>query len=199
MHRADAWLCGRVTMAYFARTQPKRSRLRIPVGAIPKKVDFVAAGGKGDSYAVAVDAGGKLKWRSNDVNGDRLIVLLSSRVSPAYLANLRARQISYLVSTGDRIDFPSALAKLRKYFGIKRLMLEGGGRINASLLHAGLIDELSLLLSPVIDGSSATTGLIETDLGRKRLKAKGLRLIGIAKRPGGVLWLRYRVINSPTR
>jgi 2,5-diamino-6-(ribosylamino)-4(3H)-pyrimidinone 5'-phosphate reductase len=194
LHRADAWLCGRVTMAYFARHQPKGARQRLAPAEPTRGGDFIAPA-VGQSYAVAVDAGGKLKWRSNAVNGDRLIVLLSSRATQAHRAELRARQISYLVSAGGRIDFASALVKLRKNFGIQRLMLEGGGRINASLLHAGLIDELSLLLSPVIDGSSATTGLFETDPDRAGLRARGLRLIRLSRRPGGVLWLRYRVQN----
>ncbi len=195
LHRADAWLCGRVTMAYFARHQPKPARRPLaPAEPTSERGDFIAPA-PGKSYAVAADARGKLKWRSNAVNGDRLIVLLSSRASQAHRAEMRARRISYLVSPGDRIDFGSALAKLRKNFGIKRLMLEGGGGINASLLHAGLIDELSLLLSPVIDGSSATTGLFETDPHQRSLRARGLRLLQVSRRPDGVLWLRYRVQN----
>jgi 2,5-diamino-6-(ribosylamino)-4(3H)-pyrimidinone 5'-phosphate reductase len=195
LHRADAWLCGRVTMAYFARHQPKLARkVLAPAEPTRGQGDFIAPA-QGKCYAVAVDARGKLKWRSNAVNGDRLIVLLSSRASEAHRAELQARQISYLVSLGDRIDFGSALTKLRKHFGIKRLMLEGGGRINASLLHAGLIDELSLLLSPVIDGSSATTELFETDPDHRGLRARGLRLLQVSPRPAGVLWLRYRVLN----
>jgi riboflavin biosynthesis pyrimidine reductase len=195
LHRADAWLCGRVTMAYFARHQPKRARRPpSPANTIRDLGDFIAPA-KGKSYAVAADARGKLKWRSNTVNGDRLIVLLSSRASQAYRARLRSEQISYLINPGDRIDFASALAKLRKNFGIERLMLEGGGRINASLLHAGLIDELSLLLSPVIDGSSVTTGLFETDPDTWGFRARGLRLLQISRRAAGVLWLRYRVQN----
>jgi 2,5-diamino-6-(ribosylamino)-4(3H)-pyrimidinone 5'-phosphate reductase len=195
LHRADGWLCGRVTMAYFARHQPKPAGKPVPPAkSVRDRGDFMAPA-QGVRYAIAADARGKLKWRSNEVNGDRLIVLLSSRASQAHRAELRARRISYLISPGSRIDFAAALVKLRKHFGIARLMLEGGGRINAALLHAGLIDELSLLLSPVIDGASATTGLFETDLHRPGLRARGLRLTRVLRRPGDVLWLRYRVLN----
>ena len=182
-------------MAYFARNQPRsRRRPKAPIAPARDKEDFVA--GKAKSYAVAVDAAGKLRWRSNRVNGDRLIVLLSHRASRAHLAHLRSRQISYLVTgRGREIDFKAALEKLRRHFGIRRLMLEGGGKINGSLLHAGLIDELSLLFSPVIDGDSATTGLFETDPRRKGLRARGLRLLKLSRLPGGLLWLRYRVDN----
>lgn len=195
LHRADAWLCGRVTMAYFARHQ-RRAALpaRPPARPVGLGHDFIA--GRARSYAVAVDTDGKLRWRSHEINGDRLIVLLSPRASRAHRADLQAQGISYLVTgRGGRIDFATALAKLRSHFGIGRLMLEGGGRINAAFLHAGLIDELSLLLFPAVDGRSETTGLFETDHSRRGLQARGLRLIKATRRPQGVLWLRYRVEN----
>ena len=195
-HKADAWLCGRVVMAYFARTQRKPAHRPRRVAPVTDKADFIAPG-KAGSYAVAADAAGKLAWRSNEINGDRLITLLSPRVSRAYLADLQSKGISYLVTgRGRQIDFAAALAKLRRHFGIKKLMLEGGGRINGSLLHAGLIDELSILLSPVIDGDSATTGIFETNPLRRGLRSRGLRLRKISRRPGGILWLRYQVSNG---
>jgi len=195
LHRADAWLCGRVTMAYFARTQhapaePKASKVESP---LREKGDFIAGGAGSDTFAVAIDAAGKLPWKSNLVNGDRLIAVVTSRASHRYLAGLRAKNISYLIAGRAKIDLALALAKLRAHFGIKTLMLEGGGRINASFLHAGLIDELSLLLTPVIDGDSTTTSLFESNPGRLGLHARGLRLQKVVRRPSGILWLRYRV------
>lgn len=195
LHRADAWLCGRVTMAYFARTQPKAKAPPAEPAPAGSGRDFIGPG-RARSHAVAVDPRGKLDWQSNEVNGDRLIVLLSDRAPAARLAGLRKRNIPYLITgRGGRIDFRSALEKLRRHFGIRRLMLEGGGAINASFLRAGLIDELSLLLSPVIDGDSDTTGLFQNLQGFPPAKARGLRLVGVRRRRNGVLWLRYRVDN----
>jgi len=192
--RGDAWLCGRVVMAYFARAQKRPKRAPAAPPRVADRADFIA--GKARTYAVGADAAGKLSWRSNDVNGDRLIMLLSHRASLAKLAHLRSRGISYLITgRGGRIDFKEALLKLRRHFGIRRLLLEGGGRINASFLHAGLIDELELLFTPVIDGDSATTGLFQTDPGQAGLRSRDLRLLGWKRLPRGVLALRYRVVN----
>ncbi len=44
-----------------------------------------------------------------------------------------------------------ALDQLRKHFGIRTLLLEGGGHINGPFLQAGLVDELSLLRVPGLD------------------------------------------------
>ncbi len=192
--RGDAWLCGRVVMAYFARTQKNAKQPPPAPPRVTRRDDYVA--GKAQSYAIGVDASAKLSWRSSDVNGDRLILLVSHRAPLAKLAHLRARGISYLVTgRGGRLDFREALVKLRHHFGIRRLLLEGGGRINASFLHAGLIDELELLFTPVIDGDSSTTALFQTGARPQGIRSRTLRLIGLQRLPRGVLALRYRVLN----
>jgi riboflavin biosynthesis pyrimidine reductase len=35
------------------------------------------------------------------------------------------------------------------------LLVEGGGNVNGSLLAAGVVDEISLLVAPAIDGAGA--------------------------------------------
>ena len=40
--------------------------------------------------------------------------------------------------------------KLKTIFGIDRLLLEGGSIINGSFLRADVIDELSLVVAPII-------------------------------------------------
>ena len=183
-HRADAWMCGRVTMEAYAA--PGRPRLRKPAAPIPR-TDFVAR--KSGSYGIALDQHGKLNWKSDEVNGDQLITVLSTAVPDPYLEFLRAKGISYLFGGGKRLNLARVLEKLREEFGIKRLLLEGGGGINGSMLRAGLIDELSILVVPVADGSLGTPTLFDGG-GREGTK---LTLMATRKLTGGVVWLRYRV------
>lgn len=189
----DAWLCGRVTMRYFAGGE-KAGGGR-PRGGWRKGDDPLAFVGDpaARSFAVAIDPSGKLVWKRSEVNGDHVVVVLTGRAKPAHRAFLRERGISYLTAGRDRVDFPAALRELRRRFGIRRLLVEGGGTINASLLHAGLIDELHLLLFPVADGRSDTKSLFETPRPRRSFAAKALQLLHVRRRKGGVLWLRYRV------
>jgi len=194
--KPDAWLCGRVTMRYFAGAE-RKAPLRLLPGEKPKPAGTIhRAAPNATSFAVAVDASGKLLWKKNEVEGDHVVVLLTGGVPEAHLAFLRKRGVSYFVAGARQIDFPGALSGLRRFFGIKRLTVEGGGTINASLLHAGLIDELSLLLFPVADGCSATKSLFQTPQPSPVPQATALRLISVRRRPGGVLWLRYRVLKS---
>ncbi len=89
------------------------------------------------------------------------MVVLTESVPDAHLRALRAGGQSYLFAGEKTVDFALALAKLRALFGIERLLVEGGGRINGSMLRAGVIDELSLLLAPAVDGVSGTPALFD--------------------------------------
>jgi 2,5-diamino-6-(ribosylamino)-4(3H)-pyrimidinone 5'-phosphate reductase len=131
--------------------------------AIPApREDFVAPG-EHDSFAFAVDPRGRLAWKSNDIDGDHVVAILSERVSDEYLAFLRLRRVSYLLAGASDVDLAKALDKIRTRFGVGTLMLEGGGSINGAMLRAGLIDEVSVLVAPVADGRTNTATLFDID------------------------------------
>jgi 2,5-diamino-6-(ribosylamino)-4(3H)-pyrimidinone 5'-phosphate reductase len=65
---------------------------------------------------------------------------------------LLEKGISHIVSGKSSIDLANAVHRLEDHFGIRTLLLEGGGRINGAFLQANLVDEVSLLVVPGIDG-----------------------------------------------
>ena len=184
---ADAWIIGRISM------EPYAGKARVPVRknreAI-KREDFIAPH-DAESYAIAIDPSGKLTWSSSDIDGEHVITILTESVSDDYLAFLQSKGLSYLFGGKSRIDLPKVLQKLRAHFGIKKLLLEGGGKINGSFLAANLIDELSILVGPVADGSVGTASLFDVE--NRRMPARRLKLLSIEKRPGDIVWLRYKV------
>jgi len=182
---ADAWIIGRISMEPYAgrATLPPRS------GLVPR-TDFIARK-EAASFAIAIDPKGKLRWKSGSIDEDHVITVLSERVADRYLSFLRQQGVSYVFGGKDGINLPAVLTKLRKLFGIRKLLLEGGGKINGSFLAAGVIDELSLLVAPVADGSVGTPSLFDAREGRG--PARPLALIGMQKRHGGLVWLRYKV------
>jgi riboflavin biosynthesis pyrimidine reductase len=151
--------------------------------------DFVAPG-EHSSYAFAVDPRGRLVWESGELHGDHLVVLVTERVSDDYLALLRERGVSYLLA-GREMDLPLALEKIGTRFGVRTLMLEGGGAINGSMLRAGLVDELSVLVAPVVDGRVGTPTLF--DLNGQDTQPRRLMLKGVERRADDLLWLRYHI------
>ena len=185
-------MCGRITMEPFAgAVRSDADVYRQYVG--PPREDHIAPGSH-DSFAIAIDPGGRLAWDKNDIDGDHVIAVLSDRVSGEYLAFLRDGGVSYLIAGKSDIDLAVALEKLGAEFGIRTVMLEGGGRINGGMLAAGLIDELSVLVSPVADGRIGIPTLFDVDA--DRATPRRLLLQGVERRADDFLWLRYRVERS---
>lgn len=192
-YEADGWLVGRVTLErHFAAGARADADVAREYDGPPRE-DFVAPG-EHASCAFAVDPRGKLAWESGDVDGDHLVAILGERVSDDYLDALRARGVSYLLAGRDTLDLAVALAKTGARFGVRTLMLEGGGGINGSMLRAGLVDEVSLLVAPVADGRVGTATLF--DVAGGGAAPVRLALDAVERRAGDLLWLRYRVAPS---
>jgi 2,5-diamino-6-(ribosylamino)-4(3H)-pyrimidinone 5'-phosphate reductase len=186
----DGWICGRVTMEeHFAQGLRSDAEIAREHHGAPRE-DFLAPG-EHDSFAFAVDASGRLAWETSDIDGDHVVAIVSERVSDEYLAFLRGRGVSYLLAGARDVDLPLALEKIAARFGVRTLMLEGGGRINGGMLRAGLIDEVSVLVAPVVDGRMGTPALFDDD-GDEPTPHR-LALESVERRADDVLWLRYRV------
>jgi dihydrofolate reductase len=173
---ADAWLSGRKTMEEFASGRWKgrahRNGRRLP------RTDWVAPVKEGKTFAISLDPGGKLAWKSNEVEGDPLIEILGEDVPDGYLQFLR---------------------KKGRKFGIKQLMLEGGGETNGTFIHQGLVDELSLLVTPVADGAPGEPALFDVEGTRPKKAIARLRLKSVRKIPTGMVWLKYKVQQNGRR
>lgn len=188
-YHADGWICGRVTMEPFAKRLRRDAQVnREHLG--DSREDFVAPG-EHESFAIAIDASGRLAWESNDIDGDHVVAVLSQRVSSDYLTFLRERGISYVLAGAREVDLALALEKVSNLFAVKTLMLEGGGRVNGSFMAAGLIDEVSLLVAPVVDGRVGTPALFDVE--GADAPSHRLALEGVERLADDMLWLRYRV------
>lgn len=187
--KGDAWIIGRISMEPYAKAQ-KASKAKVAVptsrGPIPR-TDHVADP-KARRFAIAIDPSGKLGWRAGRIDDDHVITVLTKRVSDRYLESLRAAGVSYVFGGEDTIDVKRVLRTLKSRFAIERLLLEGGGKINGSFLDADVVDELSLLVAPVVDGGTGTPALFD----RSPARARAFELVSMKKRPHDLVWLRYR-------
>lgn len=190
IHRAlkgDAWIIGRISMAPYA------GKSRIParkVATVLPRCDYVAPHAAG-TYAIGIDPSGKLAWKVNAVDGEHAITVLTEAVGDDYLAFLRKRGVSYVFGGRKQIDVPMVLGKLRTLFGIKRLLLEGGGGINGSFAAADAIDEVSVIIAPFIDGGAGIPSLVDCATGATDVRR--LKLVDSEVLPGDLVWLRYKV------
>ena len=144
------------------------------------------------AWAVVLDAGGKIAWGRGDVSGDPLLVVLTQSVPDSHLAGLREDGVSYIFAGEREIDLAAALETLNRELGIRRLLLEGGGAANGALLRAGLIDELSLILAPAVEGVPGGPAVFDIHGEPGALNAMGMALEHCQALEGGLVWLRYR-------
>jgi riboflavin biosynthesis pyrimidine reductase len=88
---------------------------------------------------------------------------------------------------------------LGEAFGLKTLLLEGGALINGAFLNSSLIDEISVLIYPRIDGLAGVPGIFESFGGPDDRPAAGrsLRHIATETLDGGMVWIRYGVEEAP--
>ncbi len=153
----DAWLVGRVTGQEFS----KRSAYPSEISDTYAREPWIARRDAG-AYGIALDAHGKIVWGRSDIGGDPLVVVLTEQVPDAHLAGLRAEGVSYVFAGKEEIDLSFALEVLNRELGLKRLLLEGGGSINGGFLRAGLVDEISLIIYPAVDGSTGAPSVFDS-------------------------------------
>ena len=146
----DAWLVGRVTGQEFAEGDAYPDHTD---QTYPREPWFARR--DADAYGVVLDAHCRIAWGRSDIGGDPIVAVLTKQVSDAPLAGLRKDGVSYNFAGEQDLDLGLALDILNRQLGVKRLLVEGGGGANGSFLRAGLIDELSLVICPAVDGAKA--------------------------------------------
>ncbi len=190
VHRAfgaDAWLVGRVTMAEMSKADPHAPAQH---GAVARPYHFATRGP--GPYALALDPSGKLHFAKAEINGDPVVVLLGQDVPDSHLAELAADGVSYIVAEAAEIDLAATLEVLGRELGIRRLLLEGGAATNGAFFAAGLVDDLSLLLAPIVEGRVGVQSFVEFgDIGLAGKVQLSLRSCETLAR--GLVHLRYAV------
>ncbi|MEP6490878.1 dihydrofolate reductase family protein [Microcoleus vaginatus GB2-A3] len=99
-------------------------------------------------------------------------------------------RIIYAKTAGGEIDWIDAFQQLAS-FGIKRLAILGGGKLVASVLAAGLVDEFWLTVCPLILGGADAPTAVEGEGFLADLAPK-LQLLAV-KQVGQEVFLHYRV------
>lgn len=154
--------------------KPKRSR-KLPLWVIP-------------------DTAGKLQGKLHVLRRFELcrdVVVLAANATPkSYLRYLTERNYDWHYMGKRPLDYSQVLKLLAKTYGAKTVLTDTGKMLNGILLNAGLVDEISLLVHPVIVGSKRFPLLDD-------VKA-GLELKLIKNKPVGKngLWLIYKVTRQ---
>ena len=189
-----SWLIGRVTGSEYAKGDRYPDRA---AEHFPREPWFARRNAA--AYGIAIDAQGKIAWGRSDIGGDPIVVVLTEAVSDAHLAGLRRDGVSYIFAGERELDLALALENLNRELGIARLLIEGGGISNGAFLRAGLIDEISLAICPVVDGARGVPHVFDSrdDEADARAPLHAMTLESSEVLDGGAVWLRYRLRNAP--
>jgi 2,5-diamino-6-(ribosylamino)-4(3H)-pyrimidinone 5'-phosphate reductase len=120
-----------------------------------------------------------------------IIVLVTRRAPESKLRRLRAVADDVKAFGDSRLNFTQALRWLRKKWGVKRLLCEGGGEVNAGLFEESLVDEVYHTLCPLVFGGRHAPTMSDGDGFATLARAARLRLKSM-KRVGDELFLVWR-------
>lgn len=189
---ADALLCGARTVEETGATlgtgspEHQAARLRAGLAAAPIRVVVSGAGSLSSSAEI---------WKHP---GAPIVVLVSESAPESQRERLRSLGAEIWVSPGSRVDFAAALHGLAHRHGIRRLVAEGGGRVNAALLAEDLVDEIRLTWVPRVFGGHAAPTIADGPIAASLAEAVRFRLDQV-RTVGDERFLRYvRSDRSPT-
>ncbi len=168
--KSNGFICGRVTMegSFTNGWYPDLSEYAPVLSGEDYIVDDLSG-----FYAVAFDPKGKLGWKSNriiDPDGDpgyhnaQIIEVLTEQADERYTAYLKSMEIPYIFAGKAEIDVELALFKLKNIIGCETLLLEGGSIINGFFQRADAIDELSLVIAPVVAEKNGKLLFADSDI-----------------------------------
>ncbi|KAF5073249.1 hypothetical protein DSECCO2_193710 [anaerobic digester metagenome] len=121
------------------------------------------------------------------------VALLSESVPEAHRAYLESRNVDTIVIGRDRVDLYRALCHLRKEFDVRQVRVDSGGRLNAALLRAGLIDEVHVLVCPYIVGGQGPRFFSDGAPVLEGADQPRLERTGVEPADDGTVLLSYRV------
>ena len=175
----DVWMFGKNTLCegYF----PKKFHTAHPAPFIAERTST--------RLFVVADPDADILYESATVRGDSIVCILPETAPAFYLEYLQKKGISYLFAGSKGDDLRTAMHTLAETFGVESLSLQGGGIIDGAFLQAGLIDELSLVIYPGIDGSAGSTSIFHYIGKGNPSQGQSLELLSMED---GVVWLRYK-------
>ena len=165
-----------------------------------KKSDFIKPEIKKDDkrpYWAIVDSKSKLinilhVLRQFDYCKD-IIVFVSEKTDKNYLKYLKNRNYDFYITGEKKVDIKKALQILQNKYDSKIVLTDSGGTLNSILLENDLIDEISLIISPVIVGKKTVNVFNKEMFSKNKLD---LKLINSERLKNNNILLGYKVIKG---
>jgi 2,5-diamino-6-(ribosylamino)-4(3H)-pyrimidinone 5'-phosphate reductase len=120
----------------------------------------------------------------------KTIVAVTRRAKTARIKNIQTTGAMIMVAGTKDVDLRIVFAQLNK-IGFKRILVEGGGEINWSVLRLGIVNELIVTIAPRIVGGRSATTIVEGHGYSKISEGIKMKLERIARQDAGEIVLYY--------
>jgi 2,5-diamino-6-(ribosylamino)-4(3H)-pyrimidinone 5'-phosphate reductase len=145
---------------------------------------------------VVPDSRGRIRiwrWTLGQPYWSAGVALCSSATPQEYLEYVERVGVDRITAGDDHVDLAAALGALHDRYGVERVRADSGGTLNGVLLRLRLVDEVSLLLAPVLLGDDHSRPFFHVSDVLARGAEISLRLTHQELLAGDHLWLRFRV------
>ena len=119
------------------------------------------------------------------------IVLVSEKTSRTFVDYLEERNYGFFISGKNKVDLPKALDWLVEKYEVKTMMVDAGPTLNRVLIEQGLLDEISLLVHPILAGDSCGKLLYQIT---ESIEGVKLELLKCTKVENSLVHLLYKVV-----
>lgn len=167
--------------------------LRQSTEASPPALAGHAAGGR----LAVVDSRGRVKdWRHVKAwpFWSEFVSIDTEDTPHQHRDYLRYQEVDEITAGTRRVDLALALEELAERYGARTVRVESGGTLNGALLRQGLVDEVSLLMHPVLIGGMSPHTIFRT-LDVDTNAPIEMKLSDCQVLDGGYAWLRYEVVR----
>jgi 2,5-diamino-6-(ribosylamino)-4(3H)-pyrimidinone 5'-phosphate reductase len=161
--------------------------------SLEEKKDFVKP--KRDvnlPYWIIIDSKGSLFGLLHEVRRFEfckdVIVLISEKTPKRYINYLKERNYDYLIIGKSKVDLKKSFELLFRKYKIKTILTDCGKILSNILINQGFVNEISLLIHPVIVGDKSYN--IFSDI-TKKIKLKLLKSVTLNK---NYIWLVFKII-----
>ena len=161
---------------------------RLTVRLVKKKI-------KEDPARIIIDSTGRIPLSSKllqTASKVKTIVAVTKRAPDYKICELRNTGAIVIIAGTEMVDLKEVFLNLKK-MGIRKILVEGGGELNWSLLRLGIVDELIVTIAPRIVGGRMAATLVEGDGYTKISEGIKMKLKNVSRQNDGELVLYYKI------
>jgi len=119
--------------------------------------------GKKNPTRIIIDSKARIPLNSRIIESSNKIqtnIAVTHDTSSRKIKEIQKKGAQVLVYGNGKVNLRNLFQQLEK-MGLKKIIVEGGGEINWSVLKLGLVDELVVTISPVVIGGRDAITLVE--------------------------------------